>query len=83
MIKTIVRSEGMMCHMCESHVNNAVKKNFKVKSVESSHESGETEIISVDVPDEAKLREVIEAEGYKVLSVSNENVEKKGFFRKK
>ena len=83
MIKTIVRSEGMMCHMCESHVNNAVKKNFKVKSVESSYESGETEIISEDMPDEAKLREVIEAEGYKVLSVSNENVEKKGFFRKK
>ena len=69
--------------MSESHVNNAVKKNFKVKSVESSYESGETEIISVDVPDEAKLREVIEAEGYKVLDISNENVEKKGFFRKK
>ena len=82
MVKTIVKSEGMMCHMCEAHVNNAIKKKFKVKSVESSFESGVTEITSENTPDEAELRETIEAEGYKVLTVSSTIIEKKGFFKR-
>ena len=28
MIETIVKVEGMMCGMCESHVNEAVRKAF-------------------------------------------------------
>ena len=37
MIKTTVEVNGMMCGMCESHVNEAVRKNFTVKKVQSSH----------------------------------------------
>jgi copper chaperone len=79
MIKTTLKIDGMMCGMCESHVNDAVRSAFDVKKVSSSHSSGETEIISETAPDEAKLREVIEKDGYKVLSVSSEPYEKKGF----
>ena len=34
MIKTTVKVDGMMCGMCESHVNDAVKKSFpgRIKS---------------------------------------------------
>ena len=31
MIKTTLGIEGMMCGMCESHINNAIRNNFKVK----------------------------------------------------
>ncbi|MBO6116242.1 MAG: heavy-metal-associated domain-containing protein [Ruminococcus sp.] len=79
MIKTTLKVEGMMCGMCESHVNDEVRKNFAVSKVSSSHKNGTTEIISDEQLDEAKLREVIEATGYKVLSSTSEPYEKKGF----
>lgn len=79
MIKTTLKVEGMMCGMCESHVNDEVRKNFAVSKVSSSHKNGTTEIISDEQLDEAKLRKVIEATGYKVLSSTSEPYEKKGF----
>ena len=30
MVKTKVAVEGMMCGMCEAHVNDAVRNSFKV-----------------------------------------------------
>ena len=78
MIRTIIRIDGMMCHMCESHVNDAIRNAFKVKKVESSHSKGETEIISENTPEETKIREVIEKDGYKVLGITSEPYEKKG-----
>ena len=36
MIKTTVKVDGMMCGMCESHVNDAVRKAFQVDKVTSS-----------------------------------------------
>ena len=54
MIKTTLKVEGMMCGMCESHVNDEVRKNFAVSKVSSSHKNGTTEIISDEQLDEAK-----------------------------
>ena len=43
MIKTTLKIDGMMCGMCESHVNDAIRKAFPaVKKVTSSHGKGET-----------------------------------------
>ena len=37
MIETVVKVDGMMCGMCESHVNDAVRKAFpEAKKVASS-----------------------------------------------
>ena len=44
--------EGMMCGMCESHINDVVRKNFKVKKVNSSHVKALCEIISENEIDE-------------------------------
>lgn len=84
MYKTIVKSEGMMCQMCEKHVNNAISRALVTENIKSSFKTGETEIISKTLPDENKIREVIDAEGYKVISVVTEPYEKKkfGLFRK-
>ena len=85
MTKTVIRIDGMMCGMCEAHVNDAIRNALKVKSVSSSHSKGETEIITDEAPDENILRETIEKTGYKVLGISSQPYEKKGFsiFRKK
>ena len=46
MYKTTVRIDGMMCGMCESHINDAIRAKMPVKKVSSSHKKGETVIIS-------------------------------------
>ena len=40
MLKITLGVDGMMCGMCESHVNDAVRKAFPVKKVTSSHGKG-------------------------------------------
>ena len=72
--------EGMMCGMCESHVNDAVRKAFPVKKVTSSHSRKQTVVVAEEPIDEARLRQVIDATGYTVQSVSCEPYEKKGLF---
>lgn len=37
MVKTTLKIDGMMCGMCESHVNDAIRNAFPVKKVTSSH----------------------------------------------
>ncbi len=78
MLKITVKVDGMMCGMCEAHVNDAVRKLCKVKKVTSSHSKGETVIITeTDIPD-TSLKTALEAIGYKILSASRESYEKKG-----
>ena len=79
MIETKVRVDGMMCGMCEAHVNDAVRRAFPVKKVTSSHARGETVILSEEAPDPEKLKAVIDATGYQVLGVESAPYQKKGF----
>ncbi len=72
MIKTTVKVEGMMCPMCEKHVNEAVKKAFDVESVESSHEKGETVIMSAQPLDSDAVMAAINESGYKAVGFSEE-----------
>ena len=72
--------DGMMCGMCESHVNDAVRTAFPVKKVSSSHGAGKTVIVTEeDIPDE-KIREVIDKTGYTVTGITRKPYEKKCFF---
>ena len=80
MLKITVQVDGMMCGMCESHVNDAVRKAFQVKKVTSSHRKGQTVILTENDIDEGALRSAIGATGYEVKTVSKEPYEKKGLF---
>lgn len=84
MLKITVDVEGMACGMCEAHINDAVRQNFKVKKVSSSHGKGQTEILSEIPIDDEKLKEVIGKSGYTVAGIHTEPYEKKRFslFRK-
>ena len=81
MIQITVQVDGMMCGMCESHVNDAVRKAFPVKKVTSSHAKGQTVILTEDDISEEELRAAIGQTGYEVRSVSRAPYEKKGLFR--
>jgi copper chaperone len=73
----------MMCGMCESHVNDAIRNAFPVKKVTSSHSKGETVIISVEALSEDKIREVMQPTGYELKGITSEPYEKKGLFSRK
>jgi copper chaperone CopZ len=80
MVKIILTVEGMMCGMCESHINDAVRAAFSVKKVTSSHTKGQTVIITEQDIDEDTLQKVIDKTGYTVVSVTKEPYVKKGLF---
>lgn len=80
MVKITLKIEGMACGMCESHVNDVIRKSFAVKKVTSSHAKGKTEILAENPLDEEALKKVIGETGYTVLSVSTEPYVKKGLF---
>ncbi len=80
MIKTTVAIEGMHCSMCESHINDVVRKNFKVKKVTSSHKKNQTVILSEEAPEEQALRNAIVATGYKTGEIVSDTAVKKGLF---
>ena len=81
MTETVVMIDGMMCGMCESHINDVVRKNFDVKKVSSSHSKGRCVILSKQPIDESALRSAINATGYEVKNVtSGPAPEKHGLF---
>ena len=70
MVETILRVDGMMCGMCESHINDVVRKTARVKTV----------IISEQPVDVEALKAAIAETGYTVTGVQTRPYEKKGFF---
>ena len=80
MVKTILSIDGMMCPHCEAHVNDAIRRDFKVKKVTSSHKEKRTEIESELPLDRDALQKTVEGMGYTLLDIAVEEVEKKSFF---
>lgn len=78
MWKYTIQVDGMMCGMCEGHINDAIRSHFQVRKVSSSHSKGRTVIRSQEALDQTQLRQVIDATGYKALDVVSRPVEKRG-----
>lgn len=81
MYKITLGVDGMMCNMCEAHVNDKIRNSFKVKKVDSSHSKNETVIIAKEEITKENLEKAIEETGYKLTSYTVEPCEKKGFFK--
>ena len=80
MWKYTIEVKGMMCGMCETHTNEAIRKAFPVKKVTSSHTKEETVIVAEQELDENALQKTIAALGYDMGTVSKEPYQKKGLF---
>ena len=80
MVKMILNIDGMMCGMCESHMNDLMRNKFNVKKVTSSAKKGETVVISKEELDISQVEKEIEGIGYKLVSHTSGPYEKKGLF---
>lgn len=80
MVKTVLKIDGMMCGMCEAHMNDLIRKNFKVKKVTSSAKDGETVIISDAELDIPWAKKQIKDIGYELVDCTSEPYEKKSLF---
>ena len=80
MTQITIQVEGMMCPMCESHVNDAIRGRFTVEKVTSSHKKKETIILTEMPIEDESLRATITAMGYKVGDITRAPYEKKGLF---
>lgn len=85
MIRITVHIEGMLCGMCEAHVNDAIRRTLPVKKVTSDRKKKETVILTEqDIPD-SRLAAVITESGYTFLGTSREEAKPRGLaalFRK-
>ena len=73
MWKYTVQVTGMMCSMCESHVNDMVRKAFPVRKVTSTRRRNETVILTEQPLDESALRAAVSAAGYDVGEIRKES----------
>ena len=80
MIETEVRINGMMCGMCEAHVNDAIRKAFDVKKVSSSHKKGLMKIVSEHELSPEAIKEALKDTGYEIGSIESHPYVKKGLF---
>lgn len=82
MNKVTVKIDGMMCGMCEAHINDTVRKTYpSVKKVNSSHKKGETTFLYDGEIDEETLKAAINETGYEFISMKTQPYVKKGLFR--
>lgn len=80
MWKYTVEVNGMMCGMCEAHVNDAICKAFPVKNVNSSRSKNQTVILSETELDTEAVMNAIRSTGYEVGTIQKEPYKKRGLF---
>ena len=80
MVELTIPVEGMRCGMCESHVNDAVRRAANVKKVTSSHVKGQTVVVAEDDADKEAIVAAIREQGYGVGEMTVRPYEKKGLF---
>jgi len=72
--KITIEIEGMMCGMCESHINDAIRSNLNVKKLKTSHVTGLSVFLTNDVVSDERLKDIITKTGYKVLDIKREYI---------
>ncbi|MDO4961641.1 MAG: heavy metal-associated domain-containing protein [Eubacteriales bacterium] len=80
MVQITLGVDGMMCGMCESHINDAIRNAYKVDKVSSSRGKKQTVIISENEIPEAELVKTIQDTGYTCTSYKSEPYTKKKLF---
>lgn len=70
MIRMTVKVEGMMCGMCEAHVNDAVRRSLPVKKVTSNHKKQETVILAEQDIEDSRIQAAIKDSGYTFVGVT-------------
>jgi len=81
MFRTTVKIDGMMCGMCEAHVQEAIRKAVPgAKKVSASRGKKEATFLTDEAVDAEKIAAVIGETGYTFLGAESVPYEKKGIF---
>lgn len=80
MVETTIGIEGMMCSMCEAHIQDCVRHAFPVRSAKASRHRKSCVIVSDEPLDEGRLRAAIAATGYEMTSFAASPYHKRGLF---
>ena len=80
MEKITLKIDGMMCGMCENHVNDAIRNAFNVSKVTSSHSKGTTVFETEDTISDDDIKAVIDKTGYTLKGIEHAGSSKKGLF---
>ncbi len=82
MLKYTLKIDGMMCGMCEAHINDVIRREIReAKKVSSSAGKGISTFMTEQAVDEESLRKAIAATGYTMTEISKEPCEApKGLF---
>ncbi|MBR1762984.1 MAG: heavy-metal-associated domain-containing protein [Eubacterium sp.] len=74
MKKITLKIDGMMCGMCEAHINDTIRKAYpNAKKVKSSHKKGETSFLLDEDANEEKLKAAINETGYEFKGMKTED----------
>lgn len=80
MKKYTVKIDGMMCGMCEAHINDIIRRMVPgAKKVTASHSKGISTFLAEDFNEEKLVQAILET-GYTVLNIESEEYKKKGWF---
>lgn len=81
MYKTVMKIEGMMCGMCEAHIQEAIRKAVPAaKKVTASRSKKEASFLSEERIDPVSLKAAIAATGYECLDIETSVYQRKGLF---
>lgn len=72
--------EGMRCPMCESHIDDVLRKVPGVRSSKANRHKKEAVVVALESVDPETMKNAIAKEGYGVTSYLEGSKEKKGFF---
>ncbi len=82
MIKYTVKIDGMMCGMCEAHINDTIRKAFpEAKKISASRKNGEAVFLTEDEINPDTLKSAIEETGYTFIFCNSEPYKKHGLFK--
>ncbi len=76
MNKYVLGIDGMMCGMCEMHVETAIKDHFMVKKAKASHITNKVTVFTEAELIEADFKEVLDPTGYRITSFAKEPAKK-------
>ncbi len=77
MNKYVLGIDGMMCGMCEIHVEDIIRKNMSIKCAKASHIKNNVVVISEEDFNQDDFETIIKPTGYRITSFE------KGFAVKK
>ncbi|MCR5786759.1 MAG: heavy-metal-associated domain-containing protein [Acholeplasmatales bacterium] len=69
MNKIEINIDGMMCGMCEAHVNDLFRRHIIIKKIKSNHYMKKTIIITEEDPSDELIKSSLEGSGYNVLNI--------------